>query len=444
MSGPMDFVSVLKACSEGKFGEAVNILETLDTPTENTSKLAKQLDQTDAKGYTCLMLASQSGHSPLVSSLLNKGARARFRSPTLNATARQLAVMAKHSGIALALAKAEMREGLFRGMVAPVMTEFDADQNLVTKNIPAYVSHLVSSGVDGVFLCGTSGESMTLSVTERKELLERWIEARNLQKAPLYIIAQIGCDSVASSVELSRHAEKCKADAVACMMPTFFKPPSVKEALQFTKKVASASPCTPFFYYHFPKITGVNIPASSWVKEAMVSIPQLMGLKFTSLDCIDYGNICAHDPNNTLALLPGFEASYTAYVPFNDATERPFGGVALMCNFLGRHLKTFVNVANDTKMPSNQKYKKLETLQRITRRVASLGAETNPIAMLKVAMHGLGICSSIVLRLPNRCISVEEVKYIENELKSIREHKDTIPNHPKQDNGRKEDCKQLK
>eukprot|EP00954_Amorphochlora_amoebiformis_P009859 771139-Amorphochlora_amoeboformis.AAC.1 len=79
------------------------------------------------------MLASQSGHSPLVSSLLNKGARARFRSPTLNATARQLAVMAKHSGIALALAKAEMREGLFRGMVAPVMTEFDADQNLVTK-----------------------------------------------------------------------------------------------------------------------------------------------------------------------------------------------------------------------------------------------------------------------------------------------------------------------
>ena len=62
----------------------------------------------------------------------------------------------------------------FAGQWAAVVTEFDASGAASTKNVDRYAAHLRREGCVGVFVCGTSGESMSLSVGERERLAEAW------------------------------------------------------------------------------------------------------------------------------------------------------------------------------------------------------------------------------------------------------------------------------
>ena len=135
-----------------------------------------------------------------------------------------------------------------------------------------YVRFLTDAGADGVFVCGTTGEGVLLTLQERKRAA---VLFRSALRGILIIHA--GAQSTADTVELAAHAAEIGADGVAVIPPPYFP---LDEAALTAHLVAAASACAPlpFFIYCFAARSGypVSLAVIARVHEATTN---LAGLK---------------------------------------------------------------------------------------------------------------------------------------------------------------------
>src|SRR5690606_6689009 len=146
-----------------------------------------------------------------------------------------------------------------------------------------YANYLISKSSNGVFVCGTSGEGLLLPVEERKKLLEAWMPFQDKLK----IIAHVSTTNYVESSALAKHAEEIGVDAIGCMGPCYLPPKNPEELVEFNRIIALSAPDTPYYYYHLPLVSGVNIKMNEFLKKAAPRIPNLNGIKFTSPDLMD-------------------------------------------------------------------------------------------------------------------------------------------------------------
>lgn len=179
------------------------------------------------------------------------------------------------------------------GLIAAPFTPMTETGEINTEPVRRYAEHLIREKVSGAFVCGTTGEGISMTTTERKAVLEEWI---GCSEGKLKIIAHAGGNCLPQSAELAAHAEKCGAYAVASFAPSFFRPGSPAELVDFLAPVAAAASRTPFYYYHIPSLTGVSLPVADLIAEAEKKIPNFAGVKYTHSDlydmqrCMAYGN----------------------------------------------------------------------------------------------------------------------------------------------------------
>lgn len=190
------------------------------------------------------------------------------------------------------------------GLIAAPYTPMYEDGNLNLQKIESYAQHLISKNcVNGVFICGTTGESVSLTTEERKLVAEKWVEKGGNK---LKIAVHVGGLSLPQSIELAAHAQYIGADMIAAMAPTFFKPQSVNDLISFFKPIAAAAPNLPFYYYNMPSITGVSLPVHTFLTEAKQQIPNLVGVKFTHNNLMEMQQ-CIHTNNGQFEVLNGFD-----------------------------------------------------------------------------------------------------------------------------------------
>lgn len=195
-----------------------------------------------------------------------------------------------------------------KGMVAAVFTPMDGAGRVNPEAIGAYAARIASAPVKGVFVCGTTGEFASLTLSERKEVLEHWIEAA---AGRFNVIAHVGHNCLPDAVELARHAARAGADAVAAIAPSFFKPAAAADLADFFAPVAQAAAGLPFYYYHMPSITGVHLPVARFLHEGKKRIPNLAGTKFTHNDLMEMGACLALD-GGAFEVLHGFDEMLAA------------------------------------------------------------------------------------------------------------------------------------
>lgn len=171
------------------------------------------------------------------------------------------------------------------GLVAAGFTPMNEDGSLNLPVVDDLADHLVESGVSGVFVCGSTGESLSLTTDERKQCLERWTKAC---AGRIKVIAHVGHNSLPDAEELARHAGACGVDGISAMPSTFFKPRSMEVLVDWCASVAGAAPDLPFYYYHIPGMTGVTQKMHDFLRAAEDRIPSLAGVKFTHSDLMDY------------------------------------------------------------------------------------------------------------------------------------------------------------
>lgn len=173
----------------------------------------------------------------------------------------------------------------FLGLVAAPFTPFHADGSLNLDVIPAYARFLRDNGVSAAFVCGTTGEGLSLTLEERLRIAERWVACADDR---LRVIVHVGHTCLADARTLTAHAANTGASAVSALTPCFFKPRNNTEVVQWVEAVASAAPALPFYYYNIPSMTGIDYPVVDFLAQAQARIPSLAGVKYTHENLPDF------------------------------------------------------------------------------------------------------------------------------------------------------------
>ncbi|XP_044614360.2 N-acetylneuraminate lyase isoform X16 [Equus asinus] len=193
-----------------------------------------------------------------------------------------------------------------QGLVAATITPMTEHGEINFSVIGQYVDYLVEEqGVKNIFVNGTTGEGLSLSISERRRVAEEWVtKGRNKLDQ---IVIHVGALSLKESQELAQHAAEIGADGIAVIAPFFLKPWNKDVLINFLKEVAAAAPALPFYYYHIPALTGVKIRAEEVLDGIQEKIPTFQGLKFSDTDLLDFGQCVDQNRQRQFAFLFGVD-----------------------------------------------------------------------------------------------------------------------------------------
>ncbi|XP_014638855.1 PREDICTED: N-acetylneuraminate lyase isoform X5 [Ceratotherium simum simum] len=193
-----------------------------------------------------------------------------------------------------------------QGLVAATITPMTEHGEINFSVIGQYVDYLVEEqGVKNVFVNGTTGEGLSLSVSERRRVAEEWVtKGRNKLDQ---VVIHVGALSLKESQELAQHAAEIGADGIAVIAPFFLKPWNKDVLINFLKEVAAAAPALPFYYYHIPAVTGIKIRAEEVLDGIQEKIPTFQGLKFSDTDLLDFGQCVDQNRQRQFAFLFGVD-----------------------------------------------------------------------------------------------------------------------------------------
>ncbi len=172
------------------------------------------------------------------------------------------------------------------GLVAAPFTAMQDDTSVNLDAIAGQAALLARNGVAGAFVCGSTGESMLLTVPERMAVARRWMDTA---PAALKVIVHVGHHAPAECRALAAHAQTIGAWGVGAMAPSMFGPDSIEALVRYCADVAAAAPELPFYYYHMPASTHLNFAMADFLEAADGRIPNLAGVKFTHENLMDYG-----------------------------------------------------------------------------------------------------------------------------------------------------------
>lgn len=197
-----------------------------------------------------------------------------------------------------------------KNLIAATYAPMNQDGSLNTNIIKAYGDFLIRNKVEGVFMNGSTGDFVSLTTEERKEITLAWSQNKT---SNLYLIDQVGDPSLKTAKDLARHASD-KVDAIAVLAPFYFKLNSIEKLVEYCKEVAACAPNLPFYYYHIPVLSGANLNMLEFLNVASKQIPNLAGIKFTNNNLIDYLQ-CKNFENGKYNILFGFDEIFLSSLP---------------------------------------------------------------------------------------------------------------------------------
>lgn len=164
------------------------------------------------------------------------------------------------------------------GLVAAVMSPFRSnDTSLDLAVVPTQHTYLKATGVEWVFVGGTTGESLSLSKEERMALAEAWVATGH------NTIVHVGSDCVGEAIEMAKHAESIGANAIGAMPPVFFSPANAQALALTISTICEAAPSLPCYYYHIPSMSKYTQPMLDFVKAIAPLSDNFVGIKYTGL-----------------------------------------------------------------------------------------------------------------------------------------------------------------
>jgi len=173
-----------------------------------------------------------------------------------------------------------MKRQQLHGLIAAPFTPMLGDGSLNLELIPAYYEMLKANKVTGAFICGSTGEGVSLSMEERKAVAEAWASCTK-NDSDFTVMTLLGGTSLADCKELALHAREVGLEAVSFTAPYYFKPANVEILAQCCEEIAAAVPDLPFYYYHIPVLTGVGFAMYDLLQAIDGRIPNFAGIKYT-------------------------------------------------------------------------------------------------------------------------------------------------------------------
>lgn len=183
---------------------------------------------------------------------------------------------------------------IFKGAGVAIVTPFTQDDKVNFEELGKMIDFQIAGGTDAIIICGTTGESSTLTHEEHDECIKFAVE-HTAGRVP--VIAGTGSNSTAEAIRLSTHAQNNGADALLLVTP-YYNKTTQKGLIQHYTAIAN-SVDLPIILYNVPSRTGVNILPQTAVtlaknvknivaiKEASGNISQVAELAALADGCID-------------------------------------------------------------------------------------------------------------------------------------------------------------
>lgn len=181
----------------------------------------------------------------------------------------------------------------FGKVVTAMVTPFDQDNEINWDMVRQLIDHLIEEqGSDSIVVCGTTGESPTLTDAEKNELFRVAVaHARGRCR----IIAGTGSNDTAHSVQLTKSAEEIGVDGVLLVAPYYNRP--TQQGLYLHYRTIAESTSLPVMLYNVPKRTGVNVDADTVIRLAR-EVPNVTSLKEATVDIAQTTRIIRETPEH--------------------------------------------------------------------------------------------------------------------------------------------------
>jgi 4-hydroxy-tetrahydrodipicolinate synthase len=159
------------------------------------------------------------------------------------------------------------------------------EDRLDVAGLERLIEHLISGGVHGLFILGTTGEGPSHSYRLRREVIRRTCR---LVEGRLPVLVGISDTSLVESLELGEYSADCGADAVV-FAPPYYLPPSQQELVAYSRQLIMQSPL-PVVLYNMPALTKVAFEIESVVQ--LMDEPKVVGIKDSSGDLDYFRHLC--------------------------------------------------------------------------------------------------------------------------------------------------------
>lgn len=169
----------------------------------------------------------------------------------------------------------------YKGIIPAFYACYDKAGQVSKEGVRALTRHLISKGVKGLYINGSSGECIYLSPLERMLILE---EAAKEAKGKATLICHVACNNTKDSIELAKHAQEVGVDAIAAIPPIYFHLPEDAIA-KYWNDISQAAFDTDFIIYNIPQLAGVSLTPSLFKK--MRENPRVIGVKNSSMPTHD-------------------------------------------------------------------------------------------------------------------------------------------------------------
>ena len=289
---------------------------------------------------------------------------------------------------------------IFKGSGVAIVTPFKENLEVDYDQLRKLVDYHVENGTDAIIVCGTTGESSTLTEEEHSEAIAVVAEQVN---GRIPVIAGTGSNATYTAVKLSKEAEESGVDGLLIVTPYYNKATQQGLIRHYTEIAEAVS--LPIIMYNVPSRTGCNImPATAAqlarevdnivaIKEASGNISQIADLAAMADGCID---IYSGNDDQILPLL----------------SLGGIGVISVTANIIPQDTSRLVHSFLEGNVEESRRLQ-----LKVMELCHALFCEVNPIPVKK-AVELMGLCNGYV-RMP---LTEMEPKNVERLKKAMQEY----------------------
>jgi 4-hydroxy-tetrahydrodipicolinate synthase len=284
----------------------------------------------------------------------------------------------------------------FGRVLTAMVTGFADDGSVDLDGTARVAEHLADNGHDGIVVSGTTGEAPVTSTEEDGQILRAVIEAVGDR---VKVVAGVGTNNTAHSIELAEQAEKLGADGVLLVTPYYNKPTQEGVAAHF-EAVANASGL-PVMLYDIPGRTGVQIAEGTYARvarhERIVAVKDAVGDLYRGVRVMQETGLAFYSGDDDLNL--------------GWLTHGASGLVSVVGHVAGREYAAMVEAVDTGDLAGA-----LEIYRRLVPVVDAIMNKAPGAMMAKAAMELLGVLPNRNVRLPLVPASDDLVANLRTEL----------------------------
>jgi N-acetylneuraminate lyase len=221
------------------------------------------------------------------------------------------------------------------------------------------------------------------------------------------VIVQVGHNSIREAQTLAAHAQEAGADAISAVPPSYFKPASLDNLVDIMSDIMSGAPDLPFYYYHIPRLTAVELDVVRFLEVSAKRLPNLVGVKYSTFTVFEL-QTCLAVENGRYNLLFGSDEML-----LSGLVAGAHGAVGSTYNFATPLYNRIIAAFERADIVEAQKSQALSA--QMTRRLFRYGIGNSA---LKSVMKYIGLdCGPV--RRPLIALTEEEETHMRQDLEEI-------------------------